>query len=112
MKTFAGFTMLASALALAACASSLPKPEQYGFQRVAIKGQDYFCAPSKWVVPPVTPAVLAPAVAAGGVLGIEYPQMHEVCITQAQWPQWLTLRNRLDGEWPITPSAAMALASH
>lgn len=117
MKRFVRSTILTSALVLAACASSLPKPEEYGFRRVAINGQEYFCAPTEWVVPPVIPALWVPGAdlsgdIPSGLFAAAYPKTREVCLTQAQWPQWLTLRNRLNDKWPITPRAAEALASH
>jgi len=116
MKHFTGFIILMSALVLAACATSLPKPEQYGFRRVAINGQEYFCAPTEWVVPPVTAALRVPAADSSGdipsgLVGAAYPKTREICITQAQWPDWLTLRNGLDREWPVTPGTAAAVAS-
>jgi hypothetical protein len=103
-------------LVLAACATSLPSPEQYGFRRTAINGQEYFCAPTKWVVPPVVPALWVPAAdlsgdVPSGLFGAKYPKTREICLTQTQWPEWLTLRNQLDREWPITPSMAAAVAS-
>lgn len=115
MKHVARVIILTSALALAACATSLPKPEQYGFRSVAINGKGYFCAPTEWVVPPVTPALwMSAADSSGdipsGLFGAKYPKTREICLTQAQWPEWLTLRNRLDREWPITPSTATAVA--
>jgi len=116
MKHFAKFVILTSASLLVACASSLPKPEQYGFRRVAIKGQDYLCAPTKWVVPPVTaPAWLSANASAGyipsGLFGPAYPTTDLTCITPAQWPDWLMLRNTLSRQWPITAREAQALAT-
>ena len=117
MKHFTRFIILTSALLLVACAASLPKPEQYGFRRVAINGQEYFCAPTEWVVPPVVPALWTPAADSSadipsGLFGTKYPNTREICLTQAQWPDWLMLRNRLDREWPVTPSTAAAVANH
>jgi hypothetical protein len=111
------FLILTSALVLAACATSLPRPEQYGFRRVAIGGQEYFCAPTEWVVPPVVPALWVPGADSSGdipsgLFAAKYPKTREICLTQAQWPTWLTLRNRLDRQWPVTPSTAAAVASH
>ncbi len=116
MKHLARFIILTIALALAACASALPKPEQYGFRPVAINGQQYFCAPTEWVVPPVVPALWVPGADSSGdipsgLFGAKYPNTREICLTQAQWPAWLTLRNRLDRQWPVTPSTAAAVAS-
>jgi hypothetical protein len=112
MKHFSRFILLTSVSVLVACASSLPKPEEYGFHRVAIKGQEYFCAPTQWVIPPVSgaPTVTSPAGIPSGLFAGAYPKTGEVCLTQAQWPDWLTLRNRLNRQWPITPSEAQALA--
>lgn len=114
MKVVGTLALVTSALLLAGCAASLPKPEEYGFRRVAIKGQEYFCAPTQWVVPPSAPALLVPAADASGdvpsgLFGVAYPNVREVCLTQAQWPQWLMLRTRLSHQWPITPHAAAAL---
>jgi hypothetical protein len=115
MKHFMSFIILAPALLLVACASSLPKPEQYGFQHVAINGQDYFCAPPEWVIPPQVPALWVPAADLSGdiptgIFATKYPNTRSICLTQSQWPTWLMLRNRLDRSWPITPGSAEALA--
>jgi hypothetical protein len=114
MKHLTGFAILISALLLVACAPI--KPEDYGFRRVAINGQEYLCAPTEWVVPPVTPALWVPAADTSGdipsgLLGAQYPKTREICLTHAQWPEWLTLRTRLDREWPITPSTAASIAT-
>jgi hypothetical protein len=115
MKHFTSFIILTPALLLVACAASLPKPEQYGFQRVAINGHDYFCAPPEWVIPPVVPALWVTAADSSGdiptgLFATTYPKTHEICLTQAQWPTWLTLRNKLNNVWPITPASAQARA--
>lgn len=117
MTRFPGFILLASALVLAACATALPTPEQYGFRREALNGKEYFCAPPQYVIPPVAPALFVPAAdlsgdTPSGIFGTTYPNTHEVCLTPAQWPKWLTMRNQLDQQWPITPGTAGSLASH
>jgi hypothetical protein len=115
MKHLTSFFILTPALLLAACAASLPKPEQYGFQRVPINGQEYYCAPPEWVIPPQVPALWVPAAdlsgdIPSGIFATRYPNTRNICLTQAQWPTWLLLRNRLDRSWPITPGSAQALA--
>lgn len=117
MKQVARLMMLTNALVLVACATSLPRPEQYGFRRTAINGKEYFCAPTEWVVPPVVPALWVSAADSSGdipsgLFGTSYPKTREICLTQAQWPDWLMLRNRLDRVWPVTPSTAAAVANH
>lgn len=116
MKHFARLSTLTVALLLVACVSSLPKPEQYGFRRTAIKGHEYLCASTEWVVPPVVLALLVPAANSNGdipfgVVGARYPNAHETCLTQAQWPDWLMLHNTLIKYWPITPAVAQARVS-
>lgn len=116
MKLFARFMILSSLLVLPACVMSLPKPEEYGFRRVPINGQEYFCAPTEWVVPPVVPALWVKAADTSGdipsgLFGANYPKTREICLTQAQWPDWLMLRNRLEREWPISPGTAASIAS-
>ncbi|HEY6455410.1 MAG TPA: hypothetical protein VIY90_09050, partial [Steroidobacteraceae bacterium] len=88
MKHTARFIALTSAMVLVACATSLPKPEQYGFRRVAINGKEYFCARTEWVVPPVVPALwVSNADSSGdipsGLFGPNYPKTKEICLTQA-----------------------------
>jgi hypothetical protein len=120
MKTFTGSVVVIGALLLIGCASV--RPEDYGFRRVAIAGQQQYCAPREWVVPPVVPAE-----AAGDPLYPMYRQFvtlpyadipadahapaREVCITQAQWPQWLTVRNKWNRDWAVTPATAEVLAA-
>jgi hypothetical protein len=78
--------MLTSASVLAACAST-PPPEQFGFRRVPVQGEEHFCAPprvalrgSPWV------ADLSP--------GSHLPAQ-DICLTQAEWPKWLMFHSRL-----------------
>ncbi|MGC1460226.1 MAG: hypothetical protein WA825_18270 [Steroidobacteraceae bacterium] len=117
MTRFPGFILLASALVLVACATSLPTPEQYGFRREAINGKDYFCAPPQWVIPPASPAMFVPGAdlsgdIPSGIFGTSYPKTHEICLTPAQWPDWVTLRHQLDRQWPMTPDTPWAATSH
>jgi hypothetical protein len=113
MKHFTSFIILTPALLLVACASSLPKPERYGFERVALNGQDSFCAPPEWVIPPVVAALWVPAADCSGdipsgLLAATYPKTHQVCLTQAQW---LTMRTRWNRDWAVTPGIAEGLAA-
>jgi hypothetical protein len=113
MRYLASVMILMGAAMLVGCASSL-KPEQFGFRHVAIAGREYLCAPPEVVVPPYVP--LSYPIAARPLPGTDvvnggYPPTREVCLTQAQWPQWLILRTRDPGQWPITPGAGEALAS-
>jgi len=113
MKCLTSVIILMGAAMLVACTSSL-KPEQFGFRRVAIAGQEYVCAPPEVVVPPYVPLsypIAARPLPSTDVLGGAYPATREVCLTQAQWPQWLILRTRDYRQWPVTPGAAEALAS-
>jgi hypothetical protein len=120
MKYLTPFIILINAMLFAGCTTL--KPEDYGLRPVAIAGQDYYCAPREWVVPPVVPQD-----AAGDPLFPMYQQFlnlperyigsdaqaatPEVCITQAQWPQWLTMRTRWNRDWAVTPSTAQVLAA-
>jgi hypothetical protein len=100
---------------LLGCASL--RPRDYGFEPVAMSGEEYYCAPREWVVPPVVPQEVAgdPDFPLYGQflklpLTSFVPNAHrqtpEVCITQAQWPKWLMMRNQWKGDWPITPRMA------
>ena len=120
MKHFAGFVILVGALLLVACASI--KPEDYGFQRVTITGQELYCAPREWVVPPAVPAEVADdplypmyrqflTLPYTDIPSDAHALPREVCITQAQWPQWLTMRTRWNRDWAVTPRMAEALAA-
>lgn len=119
MKHFKGSVILIAMLLLVGCASL--KPEDYGFQRVMISGEQRYCAPREWVVPPVVPAEAAddplyPLYRQFLTLpdtdissDAHAPMMREVCITQSQWPQWLTVRTTWNRDWPVTPSTAKFL---
>ena len=120
MKHLISFIILTPALLLVGCASL--KPEDYGFHRVTITGQEHYCASREWVVPPVVPAEAADdplyplyrqfiALPYTDIPPHAHAATREVCITQAQWPQWLTMRAHWNRDWPITPSAAAAVAS-
>jgi len=120
MKHFPGFVILISALLLVGCASV--KPEDYGFQRVAITGQEHYCAPREWVVPPVVAQEAADdplyplytqflTLPYTDILSDVHAPTREVCITQAQWPQWLTVRRTWNRYWAVTPRTAEALAA-
>src|SRR5580658_3407880 len=115
MNYIAGVVGCTGVLLVAGCAT--PKPEEYGFQRVAIAGQESYCAPRDWVVPPVVAQD-----AAGDPLFPIYQQFltlpdtdvvsdahvpfRAVCITQAQWPEWLMVRNKWNRDWAVTPAVA------
>jgi hypothetical protein len=120
MKYFTRFVILIGVTLVVGCTTVTPK--DYGFQQVAVSGQDYYCAPREWVVPPVVPEEasndpLFPlyrqflALPDTNVASEGQPPTRDVCITQAQWPQWLTIRNRWNRDWAITPATAEALAA-
>jgi len=107
-----------SALLLVGCATL--KPEDYGLRRVVIGGEEQYCGPREWIVPPV----VAPEAADDPVyplyqkflalpdsdLGANpHPRVREVCLTQAMWPQWLTIRTLWNRDWPVTPSTAAVI---
>lgn len=120
MKQFTHLIILVSATLFVGCASLTP--EDYGLRPVAIAGVNYYCAPREWVVPPVVPQE-----AANDQLFPLYQQFmnlpereipsngraptRAVCITQAQWPQWLTIRTSWNRDWAVTPRTAEALAA-
>jgi hypothetical protein len=119
MKRFTGFVILISALLLVGCASL--KPEDYGFQRVTITGQEHYCAPREWVVPPVVPAEAADdplypmyrqflTLPYTDIPSDAHAPTREVCITQAQWPQWLEVRTHWNRDWAVTPRTAETIA--
>jgi len=105
---------------IAGCASLTP--QDYGFRSVAIQGEERFCAPREWVVPPVVALEAAndpdfplystflslPVV---DFVSDAHPPMRGVCITQAQWPQWLMMRNQWMTNWAVTPGMAEALVA-
>jgi hypothetical protein len=115
MKQLLALTILIGAALLVGCAAMTPK--DYGFRPVLISGADYFCAPREWVVPPIVPQD-----AAGDPEFSLYDQfltlpdryidadgrapIREVCITQAQWPEWLMMRNQWNRDWSVTPQMA------
>jgi hypothetical protein len=87
--------LLLGTLIRAACAAT-PEPEEYGFRRVAIKGQEYYCAPREWVL---------------GSMG-DAPRHHTqiACLAPHVWPLWLEVRNLPRSHFPITPREAERLA--
>jgi hypothetical protein len=120
MKTFMGCVILTGSLLLVGCASV--KPEDYGFRRVTIAGQEQYCAPREWVVPPVVPAEEANdplypmyrqflTLPYANIPSDAHAPARDVCITQAQWPQWLMVRNKWSRDWAVTPRTADALAA-
>jgi len=120
MKHFAGFVILVCASLVVGCATLTP--EDYGFRRVALNGQDHFCAPREWVVPPVVPQEAADDpdfplyeiflnLPVTDFVSHASPATPEVCIAQAQWPKWLMVRSQWKGNWPITPGMAEARAA-
>jgi hypothetical protein len=120
MKDLKGFVILIGASLLVGCATLTP--EDYGFQRVAMSGQEKYCAPREWVVPPVVPQESANdpnfplyekflTLPYTNVVSDAHPPTPEVCITQAQWPQWLMVRIQWKGNWPLTPGMAETLAA-
>ena len=120
MKHLTCFVIPASVALLIGCTTL--KPQDYGLRPVAIEGQNYYCAPREWVVPPVVPEE-----ASADPLFPLYRQFlmlperdivaegraptREVCITQAQWPQWLTMRTTWNRNWAVTPGIAEELAA-
>jgi hypothetical protein len=120
MKHLTHFVILSGAVLLVGCTTL--KPKDYGFRQVALSGQDYYCAPREWVVPPVVPQEAANdplfplytqflALPETDVVSDAHPPTREVCITQAQWPQWLTMRTKWNRDWAVTPGTAEALAA-
>ena len=121
MKHLSRSALLVGALVLAGCVTTLT-PKDYGFEVVTIGGQQQYCAPREWVVPHVVPAEAADdpfyqyyqqfvklpetTVTVEG----HYP-MRAVCITEAQWPQWLTIRQLWNENWAVTPATADSLAA-
>jgi|HubBroStandDraft_5_1064220.scaffolds.fasta_scaffold204538_1 hypothetical protein len=121
MKRLWSFAViLGSAAVLGACAAA--KPEDYGFRRVAITGQDYYCAPREWVLPPVVPLDAANdpvyplyqqflALPDTDLVTATRSPLRAACITQAQWPDWLTMRTLWTDNWALTPGVAESLAA-
>src|ERR1700733_12167530 len=94
MKHFMHCVILSGAVLVVGCTTVTPK--DYGFRQVAISGQDYYCAPREWVVPPVVPEEasndpLFPlyrqflALPDTNIVADGQPPTREACITQAQW---------------------------
>ncbi len=120
MERLTFFVILVIGMLLAGCTSL--KPEDYGLRPVAIEGLAYYCAPREWVVPPIVPQESANDpmfhlyqqfltlpdrdIVSGG-----HAQTREVCITQAQVPQWLTMRTVWNRDWAVTPGVAERLAA-
>jgi hypothetical protein len=90
MKRITRFAMLTSVLLLVACASS-PQPEQFGFRRVPMQGQEYFCAPAEVAL---RGSPLLADISPGSHLSSQ-----DVCLTQAEWSKWLLLHSRLTNTW-------------
>jgi hypothetical protein len=120
MKHLGQFVIFIGAMLLVGCTTL--KPKDYGFEQVALGGQDYYCAPRAWVVPPVVPAEVADDplfplyrqflnLPDREIPSDAHPPTPEVCITQAQWPQWLTMRTKWNRDWAVTPGTAEALAA-
>jgi hypothetical protein len=120
MKYSTSFIILTCAFLLVGCATV--KPEDYGFRRVTITGQEHYCAPREWVVPPVVPAEVADdplypmyrqflTLPSTDIPSDAHAPTREVCITQAQWPQWLMMRTRWNRDWAVTPGIAERLAA-
>jgi hypothetical protein len=120
MKHLTHFVILVGAIQLAGCTTLTPK--DYGFRQVAISGQDYYCAPREWVVPPVVPNEAANdplfplykqflVLPEAHIASDAHARTAEVCITQSQWPQWLTMRTRWNRDWAVTPGVAESLAA-
>ncbi len=121
MKHLTSLIILNSALLLIGCTTL--KPKDYGFRQVAISGQDYYCAPREWVLPPVVPEEASAdplfplyrqflTLPDANIVSDTNPPTREVCITQAQWPQWLMMRTKWNRNWAVTPGIAEGLAAH
>lgn len=120
MKHFTQLVILIGALLLVGCTTL--KPEDYGLRPVALEGQAYYCAPREWVVPPAVPDEAANdplypmykqflTLPERDIVSDAHPPTREVCITQAQWPQWLMMRTKWNRDWAVTPGTAEALAA-
>ncbi len=115
MNRLTGFAGLLGATLLAGCATVTPR--DYGFRQVTMSGDVYYCAPREWVVPPAVPQEasndpLYPmyrqflALPERTFESDAHTQVRGVCITQAQWPQWLTIRTQWNRDWSVTPGIA------
>jgi hypothetical protein len=120
MKHLTRFVFLVGAIQLAGCTTLTPK--DYGFRQVEISGQDYYCAPREWVVPPVVAGEVANdplfplyrqflTLPETNIVSDAHAPTREVCITQSQWPQWLTIRTKWNRDWAVTPGVAESLAA-
>lgn len=120
MKHSPSIVILISAMLLVGCTTL--KPEDYALRPVAIAGVDYYCAPREWVLPPVVPQDSANdplyplyrqflTLPDRDIVANGHAPTREVCITQAQWPQWLTMRTKWNRDWAVTPATAGALAT-
>jgi len=122
MKHVCGLFLIIGGALLVGCATT-QTPQDYGFHVVAMQGAQYYCAPRDWVVPPAVPAeaVNDPSFALyAPFLNLPYSDTasnprragtREVCITPAQWPNWLTMRSLWGENWAVTPGAAESLAA-
>jgi hypothetical protein len=119
MKHFTGLVILSTLLPVG-CASL--KPQDYGFRRVVITGEEQYCAPREWVVPPVVAQEAADdplyplytqflTLPYADIPSDAHAATRDVCITQAQWPQWLMVRTHWNRYWAVTPGTAEALAA-
>jgi hypothetical protein len=114
MKHSTTFVILISALLSVGCTTLTPK--DYGMRRVQIEGANYYCGPRESVVPPVVPQEVASDPEfplykqflnlPDRYLGPNEPPTPVVCITPAQWPDWLTMRTQWNEGWPVTPETA------
>ena len=120
MRQFTHCIIFVGAVLLPGCATL--QPQDYGFRQTAIGGQDYYCAPREWVAPPVVPAEASAdplfplyrqflTLPDMNTASNGHPQTREVCITQAQWPQWLMMRTKWNRNWAVTPGMAERLAA-
>lgn len=112
--------VFSSALLLVGCETL--KPEDYALQRIVIGGEEQYCGPREWIVPPVvaTEAADDPLyplyekfLALPDVRLDANPNSprRKTCISQALWPQWLEIRTRWNADWPVTPATASVIAA-
>jgi hypothetical protein len=103
MKHLAGLVSILGASMLVACASSPPKPEQFGFQRVALEGEEYLCGASAEVFRD-TVIEGAPASVTGTRIG-EHARAErlvgsDVCLSGADWTQYRKWRS-VPAQWRV-----------